>query len=214
MSKFNHYAKDLDSKAKEHFSIILAADRELKEAEAERGLYPSVVPQFETLEQNQKRLAAELRLSKAKDNKAKANENARKDLDSFYKAERVKLSKELDDYYALNPSDLQPEIMEMLKSGAANSKDFKRLFELAEADNNITMIRMIGAAAEEKGKDETNREYQVIYNSIAHKAKEYTGAVQLANYEAHKDVIDRCINNHGLIDFYNNQFSDEMTRDF
>lgn len=107
MSKFNHYAKDLNNKANEYFKAIFAAEAELEAAEAAVKLYPkkAVLTQYDT-EYEAKRLAAEARLAKAKDTKFKVNAEAARELELFYRTERTKLRNDLDNYFALNPEYL------------------------------------------------------------------------------------------------------------
>lgn len=209
MSKFNHYAKDLNTKANEYFKAIFAAEAELEAAEAAVKLYPkkAVLTQYDT-EYEAKRLAAEARLAKAKDTKIKVNAEAARELELFYRSERTKLRNDLDNYFALNPEYLHPETMEILNSGAANANDYKRIFELAEANGNITMLRMIGSKAEEKARDESLKtEDRRIYQAITSRANQYTTDVKLSEYDSLNEVITRCVNHPSkpLIDYYNSQ---------
>lgn len=214
MTKFNRYAVELDARAKQHISKIEAAEKELAEAELKVKMYPkkAVITAYDT-EYEVERLAADARLAKAKDSKQKAYAEAAEDMKAFYETERTKLKQELDNYYALDPAALSPETMEILNSPAANENDYKRLFEIAQANRNITMIRMIGAKAEEKAADYsefTDREHREKYalcKNIADLSKGYTSDVRLADYDSQYSILSRCIetNSKQLLNYYDSE---------
>lgn len=224
MSKFNHYALELDNRAKEHLKRIDAAEAELSAAAEDVKRYPkkAVINMQYDADYELSRVKAESRFMAAKIEKQKAYKEAAEDMKDFYETERAKLKQELDIYYALDPGSLSPETMEILNSSAATEADYKRLFEIAQANRNITMIRLIAAKANEKAADyaeytdRVHREKYAICKNLAEAANSYTSDVKIADYDSQYSILSRCIdtNSKQLISYYDAEILPNIKAEF
>jgi len=227
MSKFNHYSMELDTKARELLETIKKANKEIEYAESKVQEYPKKAVldmQYDT-EYEANRLKYEAMLARAKADKQKAYTEGLQALKAFYQSEREKLKTELDNFYALDPQTLSPETLEILNSKAATANDYKRLFEIAQANGNITMIRLIGAKADEKSNDYKDSpktegiENYKICRTLAEIAKGYTGEVKLGDYDSQYEILTKCIDINRpssikLFDYYNSEIYPSLQEGF
>lgn len=187
MSRFNSYARDLDKKARELFNQVVNAKIKLEEAKDKMSQYSANLPY--DYEYNINKQKAKLELEEAKQGAEVAN-NALSEFERYYKGERIKLLHSLNEYFALDPELLHPETMEILNSGIATANDYKRLYELAESNNNITMLRMIGARADEFSKTEgLKTEDRALLKFLSSKANAYSSDVKIADYDSQYEIL-------------------------
>lgn len=208
MSKFNSYAKRLNEAAKEAFEKYQKAEKAYQAAEQARTRLPW------NATQEQKTLA-EARIIEARNDLKKAQEAftaGRTVMDGA----RAELVKDLGRAYTANPEDIDPNTMELLKSGILTPGEYVKLANGAISSGNNTMLRLIGSYAEKYG--EANREALSMEErgalyGVSSRAKGSTGAAELSNYDTLVSIFDRCANNPGIINRWD-ELTSEMVENF
>lgn len=201
MSKFNSYAKRLNEAAKEAFEKYQKAEKALQALEAQR------LPWDATQEQ---KTLFEARKIEARNNLKTAKEAlyaGRRTMDGI----RGELVKDLGRAYTANPEDIDPNTMELLKSGILTPGEYVDLANRAINNGNNTMLRVIGSYAGKLANELQNdknamQDRGTLYN-IASRAKGSTGAAELEAYDAMVSIYDRCTNNPHMIGHW-----DELTQ--
>ena len=202
MSRFNHYAKKLEE-------LTFEAAKKLKEAEAkeestrqslsafpERNGFVDANYQLE----RSKRIVAH---DEAVLNLRKVKETVPKELSRQLAEMRSKLKAEADDYFAVDPSQLQPEVVSFLKSDMLNLNDYNKLMKAAIADNNVTMIRIIADSANKSADNTTDNDTRLKLKAIATEADIYTSDNYLTAFDSLVSVSESCMNNIRLVDHWN-----------
>lgn len=150
MSKYNSFARELDTIAHEAFSEIEKLDNAVEAARKDVHENPGVhfMPKYPTEDMLKKVSAAKAARKKLSD-----AENARRRFFADYGAEgrakyrkrietvRQELSDTLDADFELNPDDLDMKAVKILESGGLSAKDYRGL--LKKYENNQTMLRTI-----------------------------------------------------------------------
>ena len=203
MSKFNSYARRLNEAAKEAFEKYQKAEKVYNEALARRVN----APYNETRDE---KTIVEARIIEARNNLDKAKEalhEGRRTMESI----RGELIKDLGRAYTANPEHVDPNTMELLKSGILSPGEYVDLANRAINNGNNTMLRIIGSYAEKlandlQGNKNATNERGLLY-SVSSRAKGSTGAAELESYDTLVSVYDRCTNNPGIINRW-----DELTQ--
>lgn len=202
MSRFNHYAKKLEE-------LTFEAAKKLKEAEAKEESTRQSLSAFPErngfvdanyqLERN-KRIVAH---DEAVLNLRNVKETVPKELSRQLAEMRSKLKAEADDYFAVDPSQLQPEVVSFLKSDMLNLNDYNKLMKAAIADNNVTMIRIIADSANKSADNTTDNDTRLKLKAIATEADIYTSDNYLTAFDSLVSVSESCMNNIRLVDHWN-----------
>ena len=216
MSKFNSYAKKLDEQARAAFKAYRDAEAAYKKAEQKAREYPQRNGMVNA-DYAAKSARAQADFLEAK----QAYESARRtfrDSDRQFNAMRRELAAAIDDAYSADPAALDSATLELLKSGIMNASEYTKLLEQAKANNNPTMVRMIGkyAADAAKARGESHgmndREAQALrvaeYNS-----RTFTGGDRLQAFDNMVELYHRCTNNPGMIDHWD-EFTAETVENF
>lgn len=209
MTKFNTYAKQAETIAKECTTRYAAAIDQLKKAEAARRANPQrggIV----SADYAAKSARAEADYLEAKEavRAAKAKMEAGKsELARIKKA----LAADIENSYAADPAQMDNTTVELLKSGILKASEYERLYNQAAKAGNPTMMRLIGKYANDRATDEQKNLLPVdrsVLLSIAHSSRQVNGAEYLAGFHLIEDVFSRCIDNPAMIGHF-----DELTQE-
>jgi len=206
MSKFNHYARELNEIATGAFKTFKEADKKLKEATDainKYGRYGANIPQG---------MAAEHARAKANYYDAKdAFEAAKKGLSTNseeIKTLRKNLVSAIDAENMANPAQLNTATLELLKSGILSANEYAHLLEQAKSEGNNTMVRLIGKYAADAAKNTQDSAQAMILRGVAYDSKSISGADRVQAFDYMLDVMNRASNNPAMVDCW-----DELTAD-
>ena len=133
--------------------------------------------------------AKELILQAKKDDLKRIN-NKRFDLLNKSKEIRAELSRELDDDFAVNPADVDSNVMTLMDSGVLKVNDYVKLYNEAEKSHNMTMMRLLGGKAGALADKETDSATRRTLNNI------YTASIsgksnELQEYDGYAFAVSR-----------------------
>lgn len=202
MSKFNSYAKRLNEAAKTAFEKYKKAEKAYQAAEDRRRNMPwNATQEDKTL--------AEAGLIEARNNLKKAQETL-SSVAVELKGIRGELAESLGRAFTANPEDIDPNTMELLRSGILTPAEYVKLANGAISSGNNTMLRLIGSYAEKYGNENREAlsldERGALYG-VASRAKGSTGAAELGTFDNLVNTFERCANNPAMIDHW-----DELTQ--
>lgn len=214
MSKFNKYAKQADEIAKESFKAYKEAAEALKKAEDQQRTYPERAG-IVTAEYAAKSARAKADYLTAKENMKAAQRN----MESVYRQiQQIKrdLAADLDSSFAADPAQIDPAVMDLLKSGILKPAEYERLYNSAASADNHTMMRIIGKYAKdvadaENAKHVLSAQDAATLRVLAANSRNITGSEYLDSYHAIEDVYDRCTRNPGMIDHWDELLSEIVT---
>lgn len=213
MSRFNHYAKTLESMTFEAVNKIKEAEEKYNKALSDHEAMPirsGFVDYDYSIESQKRDLALKEAEKHLKDIRESIPNQFMKDVTEM----RSKLSDDLYRYFAVKPEDLSPETMSLLNSGYLNINDFDKLMKAAIDDNNVTMIRMIGEKAAEIAKTTEDNSKRSVLSAIAHKADVYTPESYLNAFDSFVSVSETCINRTKLLDSWDRLGMPEVLESF
>ena len=133
--------------------------------------------------------AKELILQAKKDDLKRIN-NKRFDLLNKSKEIRAELSRELDDDFAVNPADVDSNVMTLMDSGVLKVNDYVKLYNEAEKSHNVTMMRLIGGKAGALADKETDSATQSTLNNI-YNASISGKSNELQEYDGYSFIVSR-----------------------
>ena len=166
MSKFNSYARRLNEAAKNAFEKYKKAEKVYQAAEDRRRNMPwNATAEDKTI--------AEARLIEARNDLKKAQE-ALSSVAGELKGIRGELAESLGRAFTANPEDIDPNTMELLKSGILTPAEYVKLANGAISSGNNTMLRVIGSYADNNNiygisysqNTKGNHTYNIQYNNV------------------------------------------------
>ena len=211
MGRYSQYGQELDKIARKTFADFQEAEKEYREARAERGKHPirhgwGITPDEE--------LAAKLADAIFR----KAEERFRAQKKQFevtmrgVKSLRAKLEKEVIEDLMADPAQMDQKTIDMLNTGICRPEEIRAAYDKAAEAGNVLMMRWIGQfAADEARKTETKPEARAVLSQIASEGKnadirEKSGT--LAGFDTMVDVLQRFGHNPRMADHW-----DELTAD-
>lgn len=213
MGNFRKYGKQLESMTFEAVNKIREAEDKFNKAKARREEMPDrsgLVPYDYSIECQKRKIAYD----EAEKNLHDVRESVPMTFHKEIKELREAFAEDVFKYFAMQPKDLSPDTMSLLNSGYLNINDFDKLMKSAIADNNITMIRMIGEKASEVAKNTEDTMKKSALSSIAHRADNYTPESFLNSFDSFVSVSDRCLEHTKLIDSWNQFGMPEVVESF
>ncbi len=207
MSKFNHYARELNEIANEAFDAFKKAEKKLNEATEERNKYNRYggnIPQG---------LAAEHARAKADYLEAKdAYTAAKKRLfasdNEQVKTLRKNLMAAIEAENMADPAQLDTATLELLKSGILSANEYAHLMGEAKRCNNNTMVRMIGKYAGEAAERASDPMQAASLRSISMDSKSAGYADRVQAFDNMVNVMNRAANNPAMVSCW-----EELTAD-
>lgn len=187
MTKFNTYARRLDNTAKEFFKEYTEAHAKLDGAKMARRLAQGAVEQTR---RNADLLEAQEAFDATMLNWADRGERALQDL-------RGELADAIATAFAVNPADVDQNVVTLLNSGICTSADFERLLKDAGSS---TMQRLILSHIEKTATSpDTDPAERRDLNALLHDGRGSMGGAVLENFDALGDVLHRCLRNPSMI---------------
>lgn len=216
MSKFNKYAAKVDEIAKAAFEKYRAAEAAYKRAEDAAREYPQRMGVVDA-QYAAKSARAHADFLDAKENMKAAKREFASHADEI-NALRNELAADVADTYSADPAQLDGNTLELLKSGILTGNEYARLLNKAQADNNPTMVRMIGKYAGEASKSRAENYGQYDKDAQAMRVVEFesrrnTGGEYLEVFDNMAELYGRCVNNPGMIDHWA-EFTESTVENF
>lgn len=206
MSRFNGYAKRLEVITFDAVNKIRDAEKKVKDAEERLKEYPERFGMVDASYQRE-HLKRKMDFDDAKADFEKVKEDAPKAFRREVSELRRKLSIELDDYFAVDASKLQPEVVSFLNSGILNANDYAKLMNVAVSEGNVSMIRLIADRAEKCADSTKDTRERANLKVIASKVNNYKPEAYMTAFDGIASVSDRCLNNTRLIDYWNSELN-------
>lgn len=180
MSRFNSFAVEVDTAIKKYFEKYRAAqknvaDIEAKIKEAAKDTTPAGQYKFQKLL---------IDLNAAQDAfTAIKRENA--DVLRDISKTRENLKSEADLVFLADPSKIDPNVMKLFEYGILSVAEFELLADKVEREGNYTMLRIIGAAANEaaEGHYKNDRDAIQRLSMVSHRATEHTTGAVLRSFD-------------------------------
>lgn len=202
MSKFKTYADRVNEIAQTAFAEYAAAETALKEAEARSRKYPQHrgIVDYEYAAKSA-RAQADLFEAREALNKARNRMDAH---NSEIAAIRQELATALDAEYSADPSVLDSNTMELLRSGILRDSEYVRLMNSAAEAGNTTMMRIIGkyaaTAAEEAAKKYGSTDRRAMnLRAIAYQGDTDDVGTKLDQFDVLAEAFRRTMNNTAMI---------------
>lgn len=207
MTKFHDYAVKVDAIARESFKEYEAAAAAVEKARAEAKAHPQKVSYGTDYEEAAKVAQAQANLINAQNALKRAQDNMRGRKIEIEKL-RKELAKDLSDHYAADPSKIDSNTIELMKSGILSADEYRRLLHSAQEAGNYTMTRMIakyaGTAAEAAGKEYGENSQQAMdFRAIAYNNNQ-NGSDELAKFDLMANCYSRTAENPAMIDAWTN----------
>lgn len=204
MSMFNRFAVDADLLAKKAFKEYRKAETALENAEQKVKEYPEIFGQAQSDEYRMNSVVAKSELLKAQEGLKIAQAAFRNHMNELNDM-RANLVKAIETEYGVNPSDVDQNTMELLKSGLMSATDYLRLMENAKASGNHTMVRMIAKYAGEKAELDRRENNDLsadglLFESISHEGNMDNGQEILNQFDVLLYVFDKTSQNPLMID--------------
>ncbi len=213
MSRFNKYAKELESITFDAVKKLKDAEEKERKTQEALDMHPErrgFVDASYDIEYQRRKLAHD----EAKEELRTLRATVPEELRRATKDIRARLKADADYYLAVDPKQLQPEVMSFLESGMLSVNDYSKLMKVAISDNNVTMIRMIADRAKKAAATGSDRE-RIPLLSIADEASIYTTEAYLAAFDSISSVSESCMHNTRLADHWNTDLGiNKVVEDF
>lgn len=199
MSKLNIYAKELERLTREAVNKMRSAEEREKRAREALDEYPDR-GNYNKEAYNLERQKRVLELKEASEELKEAKRSIPEKLESSIRGLRARLEQASEQYFAIDPKSLNPEVVSILDKSFITAKDLSKLMRSAEEDNNISMIRVISDQASQRAKSEERASEKMELLAIADRASNYSPRVYLESFDALSTIANRCALNTRLID--------------
>lgn len=158
LSKFNHYAQELDKAFKEAAEQYTILYNNLEDAKFRHNTRRDSLDRVE-------RARAELDLEEAQNNITSQRDVIWGNFESKMKMLRAELAKEVKAASLVNPEAIDNAALELLKTGAMTPEEYAHFAD--KYDENPTMLRLIGHYAGEASNKATDGKTSVALAGIA-----------------------------------------------
>ncbi|MBQ3379696.1 MAG: hypothetical protein IJG50_07545 [Clostridia bacterium] len=209
MSRFNKYAREADAIAKAAFERYLNANSAVKDAELRVRAYP-VRANSTDAEYAAKSARAQADLIEARNALYKA-QHAFEDGTRELRTLREGLISALDEAYGADPSDIDANMLELLKSGILKTGEYGRMLDGALSSKNYTMARLIGKYAKEAADKLPHGDREAMQlRALELKSKEADGGELLQTFDTMIDAFRRCADNPYMIKDWDGLFAETV----
>ena len=215
MSRYNKYAKELDTLARNNFQQYKKAMEEFEKAEKyyKENKRPDSGWWNASSEMIAKASDAESKYYYAKDAWEKAQAAYAASINDV-KSIRMNLEREIEENTRARADAMDSNAIELLKSGILKPSEYSHLLE--DFKENPTMARIIGnyaqqsaEAAEKRG----DRDARTALLTVAHASKDFDGSGYLEAFDYLHEVYNRSVNNPGMIGYWD-EFTASQVENF
>ena len=205
MSKFNTYARQADTAAKEAFKVLQEAQAAMKKAEDAQRDYPERSG-FVSAEYAAKATRAKADVLEAKE-QLKAAQRNMLDVETRIQGIKKDLAADLERSFYADPEKIDSATMDLLKSGILKPAEYVHLYEQANTDDNPTMMRIIGKYAQDvvdapDAQNKMDYKTRATLTYIGSASRKVDGSDYLEAYALLEDVFHRCTYNPRMIDHW------------
>lgn len=215
MTKFNHFARQIDETAKLAFREYRDAEHDFKKAQEQARKYPQRRGADARYTAQAARAQADLLEAKARLDAAK---RSFRDSGKQFEALRKELVAAVEKEFSADPAKLDGNTLELLKSGILTGREYKQLLAKAKSDENPTLARLIGkyagSAAEERSKKFGVHDPDATdMRATAQDSKSFTGNDRVEAFDYLASLYSRCTVNTSMIDHWS-EFADHVVESF
>lgn len=196
MGKFYNYAQRMNEIAHATFAEYREKSDAVKAAENRCNAYPRRNSADSSYMAKSARAEADLAEAKAQFEHCRRNlfENKRREIAAI----RAELETAVRDTYAADPSKVDMQTMELLRSGIMSADEYSRLIDAATSNGNHTMARMIAKSAADMAEKVTDADVARSYRLVSHRGKGNDGNEYLRAFDFLADTFNRCERNFAL----------------
>lgn len=217
MSKFNEYARRLDTLARKSFEKYEQARIKYEDASNKMAGYPL---RLGDKEYERKRLRAIADHAEAKEAFNAAKREYTGTLEEV-KMIRAELVNAIEEDYSVDPAQLDNNTIELMKSGVLKPADYVRLMNDALKNENHGMIRIIAKYADEASAQlqKSGLDQKTVYdgrerlNGVIQAAKTDDGREYLQAFDYLTEAYSRTVNNPAMINYWD-QLTTNAVEDF
>lgn len=197
MSKFNGYAKRMNEIANATFAEYREKSDAVKSAESRYRAYPWRDGADHSYLAKSARAKADLAEANAQFEHCRRHlfEEQRRDIAVI----RAELVEALNKEYAADPSKVDMQTLELLRSGIMSADEYSRLIDAAASNGNHTMVRLIAKSAADMAEKTTgDADVARSYRLVSHRGKGNDGTEYLRAFDFLADTFNRCERNFAL----------------
>ena len=196
MSKFNNYAKKLNEIANAAFAEYREKEAAVKSAESRYSAYPRRNRADPAYMAKSARAEADLAEARAQFEHCRRHlfEERQRDVAVI----RAELVEALNKEYAADPSKVDMQTLELLRSGIMSADEYSRLIDAAASNGNHTMVRLIAKSAADMAEKATDTDVARSYRLVSHKGKGMNGHEYLEAFDYLSSTFNRCERNFAL----------------
>ena len=196
MGKFYNYAQRMNEIAHATFAEYREKSDAVKAAESRYNAYPRRNGADSSYMAKSARAEADLAEAKAQFEHCRRNlfENKRREIAAI----RAELETAVRDTYAADPSKVDMQTLELLRSGIMSADEYSRLIDAAASSGNHTMVRLIAKSAADMAEKATDTDVARSYRLVSHRSKGNDSNEYLRAFDFLADTFNRCERNFAL----------------
>lgn len=196
MGKFYNYAQRMNEIAHATFAEYREKSDAVKAAESRCNAYPRRSGADPSYMAKSARAEADLAEARAQFEHCRRHlfEEQRRDIAVI----RAELVEALNKEYAADPSKVDMQTLELLRSGIMSADEYSRLIDAAASNGNHTMVRLIAKNAADMAEKATDADVARSYRLVSHRGKGNDGNEYLQAFDFLADTFNRCERNFAL----------------
>ena len=196
MSKFSRFARKMDELAHATFTEYREKSDAVKSAESKYRAYPRRSGADPSYMAKSARAEADLAEARAQFEHCRRHlfEERQRDVAVI----RAELVEALNKEYAADPSKVDMQTLELLRSGIMSADEYGRLIDAAASSGNHTMVRLIAKSAADMAEKTTDTDVARSYRLVSHRGKGNDGNEYLRAFDFLADTFNRCERNFAL----------------
>ena len=196
MGKFYNYAQRMNEIAHATFAEYREKSDAVKAAESRYNAYPRRNGADSSYMAKSARAEADLAEARAQFEHCRRHlfEEQRRDIAVI----RAELVEALNKEYAADPSKVDMQTLELLRSGIMSADEYSRLIDAAASSGNHTMVRLIAKSAADMAEKATDTDVARSYRLVSHRGKGNDSNEYLRAFDFLADTFNRCERNFAL----------------
>ena len=196
MGKFYNYAQRMNEIAHATFAEYREKSDAVKSAESKYRAYPRRSGADPSYMAKSARAEADLAEARAQFEHCRRHlfEERQRDVAVI----RAELVEALGKEYAADPSKVDMQTLELLRSGIMSADEYGRLIDAAASRGNHTMVRLIAKSAADMAEKATDTDVARSYRLVSHRGKGNDSNEYLQAFDFLADTFNRCERNFAL----------------